>query len=104
MLINFEKIPHKSKRVVSNTLEIPLNASRIRETFKGGLTRACSGSYTCLLKVSQIILDNLFFAFFSPKYGLLYVLGLFNGILHFEFGEKLYELYSNEGFKSTYFI
>jgi hypothetical protein len=30
--------------------------------------------------------------------------GLFNGILHFEFGEKLYELCSNEGFKSAYFI
>jgi hypothetical protein len=30
--------------------------------------------------------------------------GLFNGILHFEFQEKLYELYSNEGFKSTYFM
>jgi hypothetical protein len=28
--------------------------------------------------------------------------GLFNGILHFEFGEKLYELCSNEGFKSAY--
>jgi hypothetical protein len=30
--------------------------------------------------------------------------GLFNGILHLEFGEKLYELCSNEGFKSAYFI
>jgi hypothetical protein len=30
--------------------------------------------------------------------------GLFNGILHFEFGKKLYELCSNEGFKSGYFI
>jgi hypothetical protein len=30
--------------------------------------------------------------------------GLFNSISHFKFGEKLYEFYSNEGFKSTYSI
>jgi hypothetical protein len=29
--------------------------------------------------------------------------GLFNGIIYFEFKEKLYEMCSNEGFKSTYF-
>jgi hypothetical protein len=62
-------------------------------------------SYMCSLVVSQNPSDNLTFSFFL-KYGLLYVFGkrLFIGVLHFEFGEKLYELYSNERFKSTYFI
>jgi hypothetical protein len=30
--------------------------------------------------------------------------GISNGILHFEFQEKLYELCSNKGFKSAYFV
>jgi hypothetical protein len=50
MLISFEKSPPKSERVVSNTLEIPLNASRIQETFKGIFTCAYSKS----LKLSWI--------------------------------------------------
>jgi hypothetical protein len=62
----------------------------------------------CLLKVSQNPLDNLIFAFFPNMACYLFLensyQGLFKDILHFEFGKKLYELCSNEGFKSTYFV
>jgi hypothetical protein len=53
-------------------------------------------------------LENLILSFFQSKACYMFLesccQGLFNSISHFKFGEKIYELCANEGFKSAYSI
>ena len=86
------------------------------------LANTCKNPFECLSDPKDIhsaYVENPFVGSWNPSGNLIFYFfqnmacyiflgssyqGLFNDILYFEFGEKLSELYSNEGFKSTYFI